>query len=148
MTRFLLILTLCLLPCHVQAQDTPPPKSTAVEQLNTNPFRRELLKAITEAARKREITPAQALRLRVASFSPAFLKTAEDVAKTQMAFSGEEVPVDDEGKIEVRDWSAFFDFLVKLLPILLELIKGFTMLGHDLETSYAMAMEAIYNASV
>ena len=134
MIRVLIFLLLGSVCCStVKGQDTPPPKSDAVQQMAANPFRRELLKAITAGVASKEITHAQALRLRVACFSPAFLANAEKVALVQMAFSGEDVPTDDEGKVEVRDWQAFLDFLVKLLPILLDLLDRFTSLHPQFE---------------
>lgn len=128
MIRVLIFLLFGLVVSCVVAQEPVPPKVDTVQQMSVNPFRRELLKAITAGVAKKEITRAQAMTLRGACFSPAFLKQAEGIAKVQMAMSGEDVEENADGKIEVRDWSAFLDFLVKLLPILLDLIDKFTYL--------------------
>lgn len=114
-----------------------PPKPDVVQEMKANPFRRELLRAITQGVANKEITRVQAMQLRAGCFSPAFLAMAEKVAVTQMAFSGEDVPTNDEGKVEVRDWAAFLDFLVKLLPILLDLLDRFTFNGGGEYHAYA-----------
>lgn len=125
----LFALILCLFCCSaVVGQEPGPPKQDVVQEMRANPFRRELLKAITAGVASKEITRAQAMTLRTACFAPAFLKRAEFIAKAQMAMSGEDVEENADGKIEVRDWSAFLDFLIKLLPILLDLIDKFTYL--------------------
>ena len=67
------------------------------------------------------------VRLRVATLSPAFLERAEMLAKVQMSASGEDVPLGEDGQVEVRDWDAFLEFLTKLIPIILELLKMFSM---------------------
>jgi hypothetical protein len=135
------VLIFCLfgLACcsSVKGQETPPPKSDVVQQMAANPFRRELLKAIPAGVERKEITRAQAMTLRAACFSPAFLRMAEVVARVQMSMSGEDVPEGEDGKLEVRDWSAFFDFLVKLLPILLDLIDRFSFLQQQSEYLFA-----------
>jgi hypothetical protein len=111
------------------AQDAPPEKPSAVQQVNENKFRRVLLKAAQAAAAKKEISRADVVRLRVASLSPAFLAQAERLAVVQMAFSGEEVPTDEEGKIEVGkiDWDALLAFIEKLIPLILQLIELFAL---------------------
>jgi hypothetical protein len=111
------------------AQDVPAEKPSAVQQVNENKFRRVLLKAAQAAAAKKEISRADVVRLRVASLSPAFLAQAERLAVVQMAFSGEEVPTDAEGKIEIAkiDWDALLAFIEKLIPLILQLIDLFAM---------------------
>lgn len=93
-------------------------------------FRRSLLKAIASARKKGEINGRQAIRLRVASFSPAFLERAEELAVVQMVFSGESddaIPRTDDGKVDKTsiDWDAFASFLERLLPLILQLISAF-----------------------
>jgi phosphoglycerate dehydrogenase-like enzyme len=134
MTRFFLILTLCLLPCTLQAQDTPP-KQDVAEQVSRNPFRQALLKAADAAAKKGELRRLDVVRLRVATLSPAFLERAQELAVIQMASSGEDLgdlPTDADGKIEVSriDWENFLAFLEALLPIILKIIDMFAMSGH------------------
>jgi hypothetical protein len=48
-----------------------------------------------------------------------------------MAFSGEEVPTDADGKIEVSriDWESLISFLERLIPILLKLLDLFALNG-------------------
>jgi len=127
--RFLLLLcaaflasTVSLQPSHVEAQ------SPVVEEVSTNKFRSALLKAAQEAAKKGELKRIDVVRLRVATLSPAFLERAEMLAKVQMSASGDDIPVDEDGRIEIRDWEAFLQFLVKLLPLLLKLLDAFTFL--------------------
>ena len=129
MIRFLLILTLCLLPCAVQAQDTPP-KQDVAEQVSRNPFRQALLKAADAAAKKGELRRLDVVRLRVATLSPAFLERAQELAVMQMASSGEDLgdlPTDADGKIEVSriDWEGLISFLERLVPLILKLIDLF-----------------------
>ena len=114
--------TVSLQPSHVEAQ------SPVVEEVSNNKFRSALLKAAQEAAKKGELKRIDVVRLRVATLSPAFLERAEMLAKVQMSASGEDIPVDEDGRIEIRDWEAFLQFLVKLLPLLLKLLDAFTFL--------------------
>lgn len=141
MTRFLLILTLCLLgillPSSTQAQDTPP-KQDVAEQVSRNPFRQALLKAADAAAKKGELRRLDVVRLRVATLSPAFLEQAETLAKIQMAASGEEVPIGEDGKIEIRDWSEFALFLERLLELILKLIDAFAFMPYNTD-AYALS---------
>jgi hypothetical protein len=113
----------------VVAQDAPTEKPSAVQQVNENKFRRVLLKAAQTAAAKKEISRADVVRLRVASLSPAFLAQAERLAVVQMAFSGEEVPTDADGKIEAAkiDWDALIEFIERLIPLILKLIDLFAL---------------------
>ena len=135
MIRLLLILSLCLLPCQLQAQDVPPPKQDVAEQVSRNPFRQALLKAADSAAKKGEIRRLDVVRLRVATLSPAFLERAQELAVIQMSFSGDdlgEIPVDADGKIEVSriQWENFLAFIEALLPLILKIIDLFSMVGH------------------
>jgi hypothetical protein len=112
-----------------EAEPTPAPKTDVVQKVSENKFRRVLLKAAQQAAAKKEISRADVVRLRVASLSPAFLAQAEKLAVVQMAFSGDEVPTDDEGKIETGkiDWDALLAFIEKLIPLILQLIDLFAL---------------------
>jgi len=122
--RFLLVLFGLSLFCGSSvAQDQVP----VVEQVRVNKFRQSLLKAADAAAKAGEIKRVDVVRLRVATLSPAFLERAEMLAKVQMSASGEDVPLGEDGQIEVRDWDAFLEFLTKLIPIILEMLKMFSM---------------------
>lgn len=129
MIRVLVFLLLGFACSGVVAQEPVPPKKDVVQEVSANPFRRELLKAAQVAAANKEITRAQVIQLRVATLSPAFLAQAERLAVVQMAFSGEEVPVDGEGRIEVGkiDWEGLAAFLEKIIPLILKLIDLFAL---------------------
>ena len=119
------------------AQETTPPKEeTQVETIFNNKFRTALLKAANESAKSGDIRRVDVVRLRVASLSPAFLERAEELALIQMSFSGEEVPVDADGKIEASRiyWEGLIKFLEYLVPVLLKLLDMFAMSGIDVET--------------
>jgi hypothetical protein len=47
------------------------------------------------------------------------------LAKIQMSASGEDIPVGEDGKIEIRDWQEFALFLEKLLELIIRLIDAF-----------------------
>lgn len=92
-------------------------------------FRRSLLRAAAEARKQGKITARESIRIRVASFSPAFLQHAEDLAVIQMAFSGEndsDIPRDAEGKIQRQsiNWEGLTQFLQALLPLILAIIEA------------------------
>jgi hypothetical protein len=93
-------------------------------------FRRSLLKAISDARKAKTITPREALRLRVASFSPAFLEQAEELCIVQMAMSEEGqdyLKMSADGTIDKTaiDWEGLAGFLERIIPILLQLFKAF-----------------------
>jgi hypothetical protein len=92
-------------------------------------FRRSLLRAAAEARKQGKITARESIRIRVASFSPAFLQHAEDLAVIQMAFSGEndsDIPRDAEGRIQRQsiNWEGLTQFLQALLPLILAIIEA------------------------
>jgi hypothetical protein len=124
--RFILVLLAAFLASTVSLQpSTVEAQSPVVEEVSNNKFRSALLKAAQEAAKKGELKRIDVVRLRVATLSPAFLERAEMLAKVQMSASGEDIPVGEDGRIEVRDWGAFLDFLERLLPLLLKLLDLF-----------------------
>ena len=139
MIRVLIFLLFGSVCSGVVAQEPVPPKSDVVQEVSANPFRRALLKAAQTAAAKKEISRAQVIQLRVATLSPAFLAQAERLAVVQMSFSGEEVPTDADGKIEVGkiDWDALLAFIEKLLPLILKLIDIFAFNGGGVYHAYA-----------
>jgi hypothetical protein len=107
-----------------------------VEEVSQNKFRAALLKAAQASAKSGELKRLDVIRLRVATLSPAFLKQAQELAVIQMSFSGEDVPTDADGKIEVNriDWEGLITFLERLLPLILKLIDLFAFSGgvyHD-----------------
>lgn len=84
-------------------------------------------RAVSEARKSGKISRREAIRLQVALFSPAFRQTAREFACVQMAFSGEEVPVDDTGRVDASsiDWGAIADFLERVIPILLDILDRY-----------------------
>jgi hypothetical protein len=124
--RFILVVLAAVLASTVSLQPSAvEAQSPVVEEVSNNKFRAALLKAAQEAAKKGELKRIDVVRLRVATLSPAFLERAEMLAKVQMSASGEDIPVGEDGRIEVRDWGAFLDFLERLLPLLLKLLDLF-----------------------
>ncbi len=108
-------------PVVVQETDRPVemrvPKRTA--------FQKELVKAVRAQRKAKNLSAAQAIRLRVAITSPAFAKRAEDLAVIQMAFS-DDVPRTETGAIDRAriNWEGLAKFLQALLPLLLQLLEG------------------------
>ena len=100
-----------------------------IEEVKDNPFHREVVKAAVAAQRAGKITRIELMKLRVAMLAPAFRERAEDLALTQMAASGEEVPfkVADDGSIDRASipWNDIAAFLERLVPIILMLLKAF-----------------------
>jgi hypothetical protein len=132
MIRVLIFLLLGSVCCSTVRSQEPVP---VVEQVKVNKFRQSLLKAADAAAKAGEIKRADVVRLRVASLSPAFLAQAERLAAIQMAFSGEEVPTLEDGKIDVAkiDWDALIAFLEKLIPLILQMLDLLSTQSKDFE---------------
>jgi hypothetical protein len=112
------------IPSHVLAQ-VDEPKKTAAES-----FKSELAKAINTQRKAGKISFRDAIKLRVAMLSPAFVERAHELAVTQVAFSGEAsdaVPMDAEGVIQVEgiNWEGLTKFLEAIIPLILTLIKAF-----------------------
>jgi hypothetical protein len=127
--RFILVVLAAFLASTVSLQpSTAVAQSPVVEEVSNNKFRSALLKAAQEAAKKGELKRIDVVRLRVATLSPAFLERAEMLAKVQMSASGEDIPMGEDGKIEIRDWSEFASFLERLLELILKLIDAFALL--------------------
>jgi hypothetical protein len=113
------------IPSHVLAQVDDKPKAVAED-----PFRKSLTKAIADSRKKGTINFRDAVKLRVAMMSPAFVEKAKELAVTQVAFSGIEspdVPMDADGVIQVEgiNWEVLAAFLEKLMPLILALLKAF-----------------------
>ena len=92
-------------------------------------FKRELIRAVRQARVSGKVNARQAIRLRVACNSPAFLKSAEDLCVTQMAFSedGEVLERGQNGEIlrTAIDWEGFAAFLERIIPLLVDLLTQF-----------------------
>jgi len=91
-------------------------------------FHRNVVKAAMALHKKGEIKRGQLLRLRICMLSPAFRKSAEELAITQMVFSGDEgVPMSADGVVDRAqiDWDKLLEFLEKLIPIILQIISIF-----------------------
>lgn len=116
---------------------TEPQKSFTYEQPSESKlevarttFRRQLIAAAQKAVAKGEISRRDALKIRVASFSPAFLERAEELCVVQMAMSGENedaIPRDETGTIDRAsiNWEGLAAFLERILPLILQLIAAF-----------------------
>lgn len=109
------------IPEHVLAQIAAPVDAG---------FRKELAKAIQTARKAGKIDVRQALKLRVAMLSPAFVEQAKELAVVQIAFSGESsehVPVSPDGVVQVAgiNWEGLAKFLEAFLPLLLSLLEAF-----------------------
>ena len=91
-------------------------------------FHRNVIKAAMELHKKGELKRTQVMRLRICMLSPAFRKSAEELAITQMVFSGAEgVPMSTNGVVDKAaiDWDGLIEFLEKLVPIILQIIQIF-----------------------
>jgi hypothetical protein len=135
--KALLIPVLLLVAVLVQESSSQLPRLTSAPAAVVQPqvqvsdsFRANLIKAIQTQRQAGKITPREAMRLRIACFSPAFLERAQELAVIQIACSGEQspaVPTNADGMIEVAsiDWNQLLAFLEKLLPLILQLIAAF-----------------------
>jgi hypothetical protein len=113
------------IPSHVLAQIDNSKPAEVQES-----FRRNLAKAIAGARKEGKINARDAVKLRVSMLSPAFVERAQELAVTQMAFSGEaseHMPVDDEGVVQADgiNWDGLLKFLEAFIPLLLTLLERF-----------------------
>lgn len=113
------------IPSHVLAQIDNSKPAEVQES-----FRRNLAKAIAGARKEGKINARDAVKLRVSMLSPAFVERAQELAVTQMAFSGEaseHMPVDDEGVVQAEgiNWDGLLKFLEAFIPLLLTLLERF-----------------------
>ena len=91
-------------------------------------FHKNVIRAAIKLHKKGEIKRSQLLRLRICMLSPAFRNSAEELAITQMVFSGaENVQMNENGVVERSqiDWDALLEFLEKLVPIIIQIISIF-----------------------
>jgi hypothetical protein len=110
-------------PSHILAQIDQPVKVA-------ESFRPTLLKAIAEGRKTGKLSFRDAIRLRVAMLSPAFVERAHELAVTQIAMSGEAsdaVPMNEEGMVEAEgiNWEGLAKFLEAFIPLLITLLKAF-----------------------
>lgn len=113
---------------------TPAAPENPLEVESRREFRKALLTASRSAAEKGEITRLQALRIRIASFSPAFLDRAQEMCVVQMVFSGEnqdQIPYNEDGTVDQTaiDWEGLATFLERILPLILELLLSLGLGG-------------------
>lgn len=112
----------------------PVRSSAAAAEADVSDFRTAIFRAVREARKNRSITARDAMRIRVALFSPSFRQHAEDLAITQMAFfDGEGVPEltrEVSGKVDrtAINWDGLASFLERLLPLLMELLNAFAVI--------------------
>lgn len=117
-------------PAEPVAKPAPEPQAEEVADTSAG-FRRSLVKAAREAARAGEISRFDAIKIRVASLSPAFLERAQDLCIVQMAFSGDEavddLPRTESGSIDREEvnWASLLAFLQAIMPLILQLINAF-----------------------
>lgn len=129
MKNFILVLVALLsIGVPTYAQEAPAPEKTAVVEVAQSGFRKVFIRAIQEERKEGNISTREAIALRVASFSPAFLKKAQDVAVIQIALSdgADDLPVTETGAIDVAniDWDALLEFIKALLPIILQILAA------------------------
>ena len=127
------LLALVAVPAIAQEPKFEPKEAAA------GTFHRAFLQAVENGRKERKITRRQALTLRIRMLSPAFRKHVQDVAVTQLFFSGDDkVPLTPEGKVDVAgiDWDSetFLKFLEALIPIIQQLLEIFASLPGE---SYA-----------
>ena len=114
-----------VIPEHVLAQIADEPFEVARES-----FRSALLKTVAKQRKAGKISVRDAVKIRVALWSPAFVERAHELAVTQVAFNGEAsdaVPVDDQGVVRAEgiNWEGLAKFLEAILPLILSLLKAF-----------------------
>jgi hypothetical protein len=128
-------ITLCLLVTPAFSQDgnatlenNKDSFTQVLEVEAQTSFHRNVIKAAMALHKKGEIKRSQLLRLRICMLSPAFRNSAEELAITQMVFSGaESVPMSADGVVDRSniDWDALLEFLEKLVPIIMQIISIF-----------------------
>jgi len=114
-------------PQHIDlpAPTAAPKAEVSISETSGDSFRQSLLAAAIQSANKNEIKRVDVLRLRVALLSPAFRKHAEDLAVTQMYFHDPSLALTEAGTVDrvAINWSQLMEFLVKLLPLIFDLLK-------------------------
>lgn len=112
---------------------TATPETEFIEVAIGDAFHKNVIKAGVKLRKDGKITRGQMLTLRIAMLSPSFRAKAKELAVIQMNCS------DDADKIprigENIDWEKLFEFIEKLIPLILQLIEiisGFT--SYDIPT--------------
>lgn len=85
-------------------------------------FRDALIAAIKQARDEGKLTAVQAISLRARAISPAFCARCEELAITEGIASGAIPFASNPAGI---DWSGLKDFIVAIMPLIMELIKLF-----------------------
>jgi len=109
-----------------EVYSSPVQETVAIEVAESESgFHRGIIRAAVNASRRGDISRRDVIKIRVAMLSPAFRESAQDLAVTQMVFSGGDVPTNEQGAVEVSriDWDGLTAFLEKLIPLLLQLLK-------------------------
>jgi hypothetical protein len=112
--------------CEGQIIPEAAVKTEIVEaSLTEKTFHRSVIKAALVSAERNEISRLDVLRIRMAMLSPAFRKHAEDLAVLQMYFHDGNIPLNVDGTVNRSsiDWSKLMEYLIKLLPLFLEILK-------------------------
>lgn len=113
---------------------TPPqvasPTPAAEPADSRSAFKSALLASVQDARRSGKISFRDSIKIRIACISPAFVERAQQLAVTQLAFSGETsdyIPTSEDGMIQVDgiDWQGLSLFLESLVPLLITLLKAF-----------------------
>ena len=87
-------------------------------------FRRALLAAAQQARDEGRINSWEMFRIRTAAaLSPGKLREAQDVVVDQACAAG--LMGDGDAELDGFDWAALLSFIVKLLPIILQIIAIF-----------------------
>ena len=126
MLMLLSFLAICFIaqPCCGQDFERTVTAEVAPVEIReaSNSFHRELIRA---ASKSPEVKRIEVVRLRIALMSPAFRAHCEDLAVTQMYFSGGELPMTEAGVVDRGriDWESLTAFLEKLLPLILMLLE-------------------------
>ena len=124
---------LSLSACSVSAQEPKGDVELVSQDLAERGIRAPLLEAIKQARKANRITAFQAVRLRVATFSPAFLDRAQELCLVQLSFTedGPDLPRTETGAIDEQaiDWEGLAAFLERVIPLLIDLLKSFGVFG-------------------
>jgi len=128
MSRFVLLafLFLSVLGCDCAVGQMSPGKTEVqIVEAADKGFHRQLILAAIDAAKSGEIKRVDVIRLRIGLMSPAFREHCEDLAVTQMYFSGGDLPMTEAGVVDRAsiDWGSLAAFLEKLLPLILKLLE-------------------------
>ena len=111
----------------VETAKVAEPATDERVETSVDRFHRALIAAAQKQVRDGKLKRGDLIRLRVAMLSPSFRRQAEDLAIIQMSASGEDgLPIGEDGLVDraAIDWDKLLDFITKLIPIILDLIKA------------------------